>query len=67
MRELSTVELEQVEGGNPVVVAVAVVGVVAVVGGIGLLAYAVHERCSGSMEVSDKGIKMEVTCPGGKA
>ncbi|MBP6595889.1 MAG: hypothetical protein KA187_00215 [Arenimonas sp.] len=64
MRELSLVELEQVGGGNPLLVGVVVVGAVAVVGGIGLLAYAVHERCSGSLEVSDEGIKIEVTCPG---
>lgn len=64
MRELSAFELEQVAGGNPVVVAVVAVGAVAVVGGIGLLAYAVHEKCSGSLEVSDQGIKMEVTCSG---
>ncbi len=65
MRELSNVELEQVEGGNPLVVGVVVVGALALVGGIGLLAYAVHEKCSGSLEISETGIKIEVTCPGG--
>lgn len=64
MRELSMVELEQVDGaGAPLVAIIVVVGVVAV-GGLGLVAYGVSRDCSGSVEISDKGIKVEVTCPG---
>lgn len=63
MRELSSVELELVEGGNPVAVGALVLAGIAVVGGIGLMAYCVYNDCSGSLEVSSNGIKAEVTCP----
>lgn len=64
MRELSMVELEQVDGaGAPVVVAVVVVSVIAI-GGLALLAYAVSEQCSGSLEISTEGVKVEVDCSG---
>lgn len=64
MRELSMVELEQVDGGvAPVVAAAVVVGVIAI-GGLGLLAYAVSRDCSGSLEISGEGVKIEVECPG---
>jgi hypothetical protein len=65
MRELTQTELGMVEGGNPaaVVVVPVVIGVV-VLAGLALLAYAVHENCSGSLEISDEGLKVEVTCPG---
>lgn len=66
MRELSLVEMEQVEGGNPVLIAGAVIIGVAVVGGIALLAYAVYNDCDGSLEISDDGIKIEVNCSGGE-
>ena len=61
MRELTMVELEQVEGGNPVVVAAVVVGTVALAG-VALLAYSVHEQCSASMTISTEEIEIEVDC-----
>lgn len=64
MRELSLMEMELVEGGNPLLIAGAVIVGAAVVGGIALLAYAVHNNCSGSLSVGNDGIKIEVTCPG---
>ena len=64
MRELSLVEMEQVEGGNPVLIDGAVIVGLAVVGGIALLAYAVYNDCDGSLEISDEGIKIEVSCGG---
>lgn len=64
MRELSLVEMELVEGGNPLLIAGAVIVGAAVVGGIALLAYAVHNNCSGSLNVNSEGIAIEVTCPG---
>lgn len=63
MRELSHVELEMVEGGNPVIVAGVVIAGALVVGGLALVAYGVSEGCSGSIEVSSEAIKIEVTCP----
>ena len=65
MRELSMVELEQVEGGNPLLVGALVVGGVVAVGGLALIAYGVSQGCSGSLEISEEGIKVEVTCPAG--
>lgn len=65
MRELTRVEMELVEGGNPLLIAGAVIAGVAVVGGIALLAYAVSQECDGSLEVSGDGIKIEVSCGGG--
>lgn len=65
MRELSLVEMELVEGGNPLLIAGAVIVGAAVVGGIALLAYAVYNDCDGSLEISEEGIKIEVSCSGG--
>lgn len=65
MRELSMVEIEQVDGGvAPLVVLGIAAGVVAV-GGLGLIAYGVSKGCSGSLEISSEGIKIEVSCPTG--
>ena len=63
MRELSNVELELVEGGNPILIGMLAVGGVVAIGGLGLIAYGISQGCSGSMEVSTEGIKIEVTCP----
>ncbi|TNJ35531.1 hypothetical protein [Arenimonas terrae] len=63
MRELSHVELEMVEGGNPVVVAGLVIGGALLIGGLVVVAYGVSQGCSGSVEVSKEAIKVEVTCP----
>lgn len=66
MRELSMVELEQVNGaGAPVIAVIVLVGTVAV-GGMAVVAYGVSKGCSGSMEVGTDGVKLEVSCPGGK-
>ena len=65
MRELTAFELEQVEGGNPLLIGVAIGAGVVALAGVALLAYAVYNDCSGSMEISQEGIKIEVTCPGG--
>ncbi len=61
MRELIDVELQAVEGGNPAVIVPVAVGVV-VLAGIGLLAYAVYNDCSGSVSLTDEGLKIEVNC-----
>ena len=61
MRELTMVELEQVEGGNPVVVVGVVIGTIALAG-VAVLAYAVHEQCSASMSISAEQIEIEVDC-----
>ena len=63
MRELSHVELEMVEGGNPVAVGVLVGAGVIALAGLAVVAYAVSKDCSGSMEINSEGIKVEVTCP----
>ena len=63
MRELSHVELEMVEGGNPLVVGAVIGAGVIALGSLALIAYGVSEGCSGKMEISEKGIKVEVTCP----
>jgi hypothetical protein len=63
MRELTHVELEMVEGGNPVVVAGVVIAGALVIGGLVVLAYGISEGCSGSLEVSSEAVKIEVTCP----
>lgn len=63
MRELSHVELEMVEGGNPIAVGVLVGAGVIALAGLAVVAYGISEGCSGSMEVSAEGIKVEVTCP----
>lgn len=65
MRELTLAEMELVEGGNPIVIAGAVVVGVALVGGLALLAYAAHNDCDGSLEISDEGIKIEISCSDG--
>jgi lactobin A/cerein 7B family class IIb bacteriocin len=66
MRELSIVELEQVDGGVAPLVVLAIGAGVIGLGGLGVLAYGVSKGCSGSLEISSEGIKVEVTCPGGK-
>jgi lactobin A/cerein 7B family class IIb bacteriocin len=66
MRELNMVELEQVDGGVAPLVVLAVGAGVIGLGGLGLVAYGVSKGCSGSLEISSEGIKVEVTCPGGK-
>lgn len=63
MRELTAFELEQVEGGNPLVVAVAIGAGVIALAGLAVVAYGVSQGCSGSVEVNPEGIKVEVTCP----
>ena len=63
MRELQAFELDQVEGGNPLLLAVAIGAGVIAVGGLAVIAYGISEGCSGSMEVSKDGIKLSVTCP----
>jgi hypothetical protein len=63
MRELSHVELEMVEGGNPVAVGVMIGAGVIALAGLAVVAYGVYNNCSGSMEISSDGIKVEVTCP----
>jgi lactobin A/cerein 7B family class IIb bacteriocin len=63
MRELTSFELEQVEGGNPVVVGVVIGAGVIALAGLAVVAYGISEGCSGSMEVNAEGIKVEVTCP----
>ena len=65
MRELSLVEMELVEGGNPLLIAGAVIVGAAVVGGIALLAYAVYNDCDGSLSISEEGIEIEVSCGDG--
>lgn len=65
MRELTAFELEQVEGGNPLLVAVAVGAGVIALAGLAVIAYGISEGCSGSMEVSQQGIEIEVKCPVG--
>jgi lactobin A/cerein 7B family class IIb bacteriocin len=63
MRELTQMELEQVDGGvAPVVVVPIVIGVV-VLAGLALLAYGVYNDCSGSLELNEQGLKIEVQCP----
>jgi membrane fusion protein len=63
MRELTMVELEMVEGGNPLLVGALIGAGIIAVGGLALLAYAVHEGCSGSLSISADSIDIEVTCP----
>ena len=63
MRELSHVELEMVEGGNPVAVAAVAIAGALLIGGLVVVAYGVSQGCSGSVEVSSEAIKVEVTCP----
>ena len=63
MRELTMVELEQVEGGNPVVIGAIVGAGVIALAGIAVVAYGVSEGCSGSVTISTEEIKIEVTCP----
>jgi len=62
MRELVAEEVSLVQGGvAPLVVGAVVVAVVAVAA-IGTVAYGVSKGCSGSAEVTDKGVKVEVNC-----
>lgn len=63
MRELTQMELEQVDGGvAPAVVVPIVIGVV-VLATLAVLAYGIANDCSGSVELSEQGLKVEVTCP----
>lgn len=63
MRELTMVELEQVEGGNPLLVGALIGAGIVAVGSLALLAYAVSEGCSGSLTISADSIEVEVSCP----
>ena len=63
MRELTMVELEQVEGGNPVLIGALVGAGVVALAGIAVVAYGVSEGCSGSVTISAEEIKIEVNCP----
>ena len=63
MRELTAFELDQVEGGNPLLIAAAIGAGVIALGGLAVVAYGISEGCSGSVEVSKDGIKVAVTCP----
>ncbi|HLT05582.1 hypothetical protein [Arenimonas fontis] len=61
MRELTVVELEQVEGGNPLVIGAVVAGVT-IIAACGVATYAIYKECEGSVEVSSEGVKIEFNC-----
>lgn len=63
MRELTTLEMELVQGGNPLLIAAAVAAGVISLASLALLGYAVSMGCSGSLTISKDGISVEVTCP----
>lgn len=63
MRELTNVELELVQGGNPLLIAAAVAAGVISLASLALLGYAVSLGCSGSLSITKDGITVEVTCP----
>lgn len=63
MRELTQMELEMVEGGNPAAAAIVVAGIV-ILAGIAVVAYAVYNECDATLEVSSEGITLEISCDG---